>query len=113
VILASVLYLMSTLGVGLFISTISKTQQQSFLGGFLFALPAILLSGVMTPIRAMPDWLQAITLLNPVRYFVEVMRAVLLKAASLEDLQFQLIALAAFGLLIIGTAAARFQKTLQ
>lgn len=113
VVLASVLYLMSTLGVGLFISTISKTQQQSFLGGFLFALPAILLSGVMTPIRAMPEWLQAITLLNPVRYFVEVMRAVLLKAASIEDLRFQLVALAAFGLVIISTSAARFQKTLQ
>jgi ABC-2 type transport system permease protein len=113
VLLASLLYLMSTLGVGLFISTISKTQQQSFLGGFLFALPAILLSGVMTPIRAMPMWLQTVTLLNPIRYFVEVMRAVLLKAATFEDLQLQLGALALFGLVIISTSAARFQKTLQ
>jgi ABC-2 type transport system permease protein len=70
-------------------------------------------SGVMTPFRAMPGWLQAITLCNPVRYFVEVMRAVLLKAASLEDLSLQLLALAAFGLLIIGASALRFQKTLQ
>jgi ABC-2 type transport system permease protein len=113
VMLASVLYLMSTLGVGLFISTISRTQQQSFLGGFLFALPAILLSGVMTPIRAMPDWLQWVTLLNPVRYFVEVMRAVLLKAATLEDLRLQLAALAIFGFVIVTASAVRFQKTLR
>ncbi|HEX9243408.1 MAG TPA: ABC transporter permease, partial [Anaeromyxobacter sp.] len=69
VLVGTLLYLMTTLGVGLLISTLSATQQQSFLGGFLFVLPAILLSGVVTPIRAMPDWLRAVTYLNPVRYY--------------------------------------------
>jgi ABC-2 type transport system permease protein len=113
VALAAVLYLMSTLGMGLLISTISKTQQQSFLGGFLFTLPAILLSGVMTPIAAMPPWLQLVTALNPVRYFVEVMRAVLLKSATLSDTRPQLLALLAFGVAIISLSAVRFRKTLQ
>jgi ABC-2 type transport system permease protein len=65
VAVASVLYLMTTtLGVGLLISTLSQTQQQAFLGGFLFTLPAMLLSGVMTPIGSMPGWLQTFTHVN-------------------------------------------------
>jgi ABC-2 type transport system permease protein len=106
----TLLYLLTTLGVGLLISTVSRSQQQSFLGGFLFLLPAILLSGVMTPIRSMPAWLQAITYLNPVRYYAEVMRGALLRGAGFGDLAFQLAALAVLGGAIFGAAAARFQK---
>jgi ABC-2 type transport system permease protein len=109
---ASLLYLMSTLGTGLFIATISKSQQQAFLGGFLFALPAILLSGAMTPIRAMPAWLGAITWLNPVRYFVEIMRGVLLKGATANDLGLQFIALTLFGVTLIALSAQRFRQQL-
>jgi ABC-2 type transport system permease protein len=109
---ATVLYLLSTLGVGLFISTVSRTQQQSFLGGFLFMLPAIMLSGVITPIRAMPDWLRAVTYLNPVRYYVEAARGVLLRSATFSDLSFQLGALAVYGVAIFGLSALRFQKRL-
>jgi ABC-2 type transport system permease protein len=108
--LGTLLYLLSTLGVGLLISTASSNQQQSFLGGFLFALPAILLSGVMTPIRAMPAWLQAVTYLNPLRYFAELVRAILLKGAGLGDVAFQLAALLVFGAAILGLATARFHK---
>lgn len=103
------LYLFSTLGMGLFISTVSATQQQAFLGGFLFMLPAILLSGTMTPIRAMPNWLQAVTYLNPVRHFAEVMRGVLLRGAGLSDLWFQLVSLAVLGTALMGLAVARFR----
>ena len=106
----ALLYLLSTLGVGLLVSTVSRTQQQSFLGGFLFVMPAILLSGVMTPIRAMPAWLRAITYLNPVRYYVEVMRASLLKSAGLGELWPQLAALLVFGVGILATATLRFRK---
>ncbi len=112
IFVATLLYLLSTLGMGLFIAAMSTTQQQSFLGGFLFALPAILLSGVMTPIRAMPDWLQTITLANPVRYFVETMRAVLLKGAGFADVQFQLTALTVFGVLIFGFSVFKFKSRL-
>ncbi len=106
----TLLYLMTTLGVGLLISTVSRTQQQSFLGGFLFAMPAILLSGVMTPIRAMPQWLQAITWLNPVRYFAEVMRATLLRGAGFANLWPQLAALLVLGGALLATATLRFHK---
>jgi ABC-2 type transport system permease protein len=97
VLVGTLLYLMTTLGVGLLISTVSTSQQQSFLGGFLFVLPAILLSGVMTPIRAMPAWLQAVTWLNPVRYYAEVMRTTLLRGGGFGDLWPQLLALAVLG----------------
>jgi ABC-2 type transport system permease protein len=109
---ATLVYLMTTLGVGLLISTVSANQQQAFLGGFLFAMPAIILSGVMTPIRAMPGWLQLVTLLNPLRYFVEVMRGVLLRGAGFTDLWPQLAALAGLGVSILAVATARFHKRL-
>jgi ABC-2 type transport system permease protein len=105
------LYVFSTLGVGLLISTMSQNQQQAFLGGFIFMMPAILLSGVMTPIRAMPDWLQYVTYLNPVRHFAEVMRGVLLRGAGFGDLWSQLAALAILGFGIMGLAVSRFRTT--
>ena len=109
---ATLLYLMTTLGIGLFISTVSRTQQQSFLGGFLFLIPAILLSGTMSPLRAMPDWLVSATYLNPVRYYVELLRAVLLRGAGLSEVRLPLAALAVFGFTIVALAALRFQKRL-
>jgi len=105
-------YLCSTLGVGLFISTISNTQQQSFLGGFLFVLPAALLSGIMTPIRAMPEWLQLATWLNPLRFFAEVVRSVLLRGAGFADLWVQLAILFLYGVSILGLATWRFRTRL-
>lgn len=109
--LATLLYLLSTLGVGLLIATMSRTQQQAFVGGFLFMLPAVLLSGVMTPVRAMPDWLAWLTYLNPVRYYVEVLRGALLKGAGLADLWLQVLLLGVFGTLVMTVAAGRFRKT--
>lgn len=108
----TLLYLMTTLGAGLLISTMSGTQQQAFLGGFLFVMPAILLSGVMTPIRAMPGWLQALTYLNPLRYFAEVMRSTLLRGAGFAELWPQLASLAVFGAALLAVATARFRKRL-
>jgi ABC-2 type transport system permease protein len=110
--LGTLLYLCSTLGVGLFISTISSNQQQSFLGGFLFVLPAVLLSGIMTPIHAMPAWLQLATYLNPLRYFAELVRGVLLRGAGLRDLAPQLGALAVYGVAILAMATLRFRRRL-
>ncbi len=106
----TLLYLLSTLGVGLFISTLSATQQQSFLGGFLFVLPAVLLSGIMTPIHGMPAWLQAATWLNPLRYFQELVRANLMKGAGFRDVWPQLALLALFGAAIFTAATLRFRK---
>jgi ABC-2 type transport system permease protein len=106
----AVLYLCSTLGVGLLVSTVSATQQQAFLGGFLFILPAALLSGILTPIRAMPPWLQAATALNPLRWFAEVVRGVLLRGAGFAELWSQLAVLAVYGAVILGLATARFRR---
>ena len=93
-------------------STISRTQQQSFLAGFLFVLPAVLLSGVMSPIRAMPWWLEAVTWVNPVRHYAEVARGCLLRGAGFGDLAVQLIALAVLGGGVFALAVARFRTRL-
>jgi ABC-2 type transport system permease protein len=109
-LVGTLLYLLCTLGIGLLISSVSKTQQQSFLAGFLFIMPAILLSGVMTPISAMPGWLEVVTYLNPVRYFVEILRANLLRGAGFADLGWRLLALAGLGCAILMIATVRFRK---
>lgn len=109
---ATSLYLLTTLGIGLLISSISKSQQQAFMGGFLFMLPAALLSGIMTPVRSMPPWLQPFTILNPLRHYAEVLRGALLRGAGLFDLAPQLLVLAVMGGLIFSFAAYRFRKSL-
>ncbi|BDG10555.1 ABC transporter permease [Anaeromyxobacter paludicola] len=108
----TLLYLLTTLGVGLLISTMSRNQQQAFLGGFLFTLPAVLLAGVVTPISSMPPPLRLVTFANPLRYYAEVSRAVLQKGAGAAELWPQLAALAVFGLAIFGAAALRFRRRL-
>jgi ABC-2 type transport system permease protein len=110
VLVGTLLYLMTTLGVGLLVSTLSSTQQQSFLGGFLFVMPAILLSGVVTPIRGMPGWLQAVTWVNPLRYYAEVMRTTLMRGAGFGELWPQLLALAALGVTVLVAATKRFHE---
>jgi ABC-2 type transport system permease protein len=107
-----VLYLFSTLGAGLLISTMSENQQQAFLGAFLFMMPALLLSGIFSPIHSMPGWLQAITWLNPVRHFQEVMRGVLLKGAGFGDLWVQLAVLLVLGAGVMGLAVRRYRRQL-
>jgi ABC-2 type transport system permease protein len=107
---ATALYLLNTLGMGLLISTFSGSQQQAFMGGFLFMLPAALLSGIMTPVRSMPEWLAPWTLLNPLRHYAEILRGVLLRGAGAADLSRQLLALTLMGLVICSVAALRFRK---
>lgn len=75
-------YSLALVGVGLMISSISTTQQQAFLGAFVFMMPAILLSGFSSPVENMPHWLQTVTWVNPVRHFVEIVKGVFLKDAS-------------------------------
>ncbi len=110
---ATLLYLLSTLSMGLLISTISATQQQAFMGGFFFMMPAALLSGITTPIRSMPAWLQPLTLVNPLRHYTDVLRAVLVRGATLEDVLPQLVVLACFGVALATVASLRFRKTVE
>jgi len=109
---ATSLYLMTTLGVGLLISTVSSTQQQAMMSTFFFYFPAVLLSGFMFPINNMPIVIQWCTYLNPLRYFLVIIRGVFLKGVGLEILWPQLAALAIMGVATLWMAASRFQKTL-
>jgi len=106
-----VLYLLSVLGIGLLISTISRTQQEAFMASFLVIMPAILLSGFMFPVSSMPQVFQYLTLLNPLRHFLEVVRAVFLKGAGPGTLWPQCLALAIIGTGVLSFAASRFRKT--
>jgi drug efflux transport system permease protein len=110
-LLAGVLYLVSTLGLGLLISTFSTTQQEAVLTSFLFIMPLMLLSGFMFPVTSMPLAFQWVTLANPVRHFLEIVRAVFLKGAGLDALWRQYLALALIGGSVLVLAARRFHKT--
>ncbi len=111
-LVSTLAYLLSTLGAGLLISTLSLSQQQAFLGSFLFMLPAMLLSGNLTPLAAMPDWLRPLTYLNPLRYYIEILRAVLLRGSGWGDLWHELLALTVLGAAILSFSVMKFKKTL-
>jgi ABC-2 type transport system permease protein len=108
----SVLFMLSTLGAGLFLSTISNTQQQAMMGAFFFFQPAFMLSGFTFPIRNMPEPVQWLTLLNPMRYFMEIVRGLFLKGSGAAELWPQIAALGAFGVTILFLSALRFHKRL-
>lgn len=110
--LATAVYLLSVLGFGLFISTISKTQQQAMMATFLFFVPAILLSGLMFPIENMPVAIQCITYLNPLRYFLVIIRGIFLKGSGISILWPQFLALFILGASVVATSSLRFKKRL-
>jgi len=112
-LIASVLlFLLTSLGAGLFISTISQTQQQAIMSAFLFATPTFMLSGFAFPIRNMPVLIQYVTYLNPLRYFLEIVRGIFLKGVGVSVLWPQLTVLAAYGTVIMGLSALMFRKKL-
>ncbi len=106
------LFIMSTVGVGLFISTISQTQQQAVMASFFFFTPAFMLSGFAFPVRNMPIAVQYLSYLNPVRYFITIVRGIFLKGTGVEVLWPDMLALAAYGILILGASSLRFHKRL-
>jgi ABC-2 type transport system permease protein len=104
------IFLLTTLGTGLFISTICATQQQAMMTAFFFLMPSILLSGFMFPIENMPTAIQHLTYLLPMRYFLVIIRGIFLKGVGLAVLWPQVLALSVFAVLIITASAVRFQK---
>ena len=106
------LLLLSSLGIGLFASTIANTQQEAFLTVMFTMLPGIFLSGFFFPLDAMPQFLQIVSYAIPLRYFLVIIRTLLLKGVGLVAIQNEVIALAIFGVVIMGAAAARFRKRL-
>jgi ABC-2 type transport system permease protein len=109
---ATGLYLMTMLGIGLFISTISQTQQQAMISTFFFFFPAMLLSGFAFPIANMPQAVQWLTLANPLRYYLVIVRAIFLKGVGMDILWPQMLALAIMGTIMLSSASLRFHKTL-
>lgn len=106
------LFLLSSLGIGLFGSTIANTQQEAMLTVWMTLLPSIFLSGFFFPLEAMPKVLQWISYLFPLRYYLVIIRALLLKGVGLSALREQVLALTLFGLVLMGAAARRFRKRL-
>jgi ABC-2 type transport system permease protein len=107
----TVIYLLSTLGLGLFVSTVSSTQQQAMMTTtFFFLMPMIYLSGFIFPIENMPEWIQPITYLIPLRYFLVILRSIFLKGVGLETFWPEALALALCGATLLGLAIARLTK---
>ena len=111
-LVGAVLFILTTLSAGLFLSTISQTQQQAMMSSFFFITPAFMLSGFAFPIRNMPEVVQWFTYLNPLRYFMEIVRGVFLKGAGLSVLWPQLLALLVYGLAVLAISSLRFRKRL-
>jgi ABC-2 type transport system permease protein len=109
---SAVFYLASVVGMGLFISALSMTQQQAILGAFLLMVPAVLLSGFATPIDNMPDWLQPVTAINPLRYFLVVVQGVFLKDLPAQEVLHNTLPLVAIGSVTLTAAAWLFRRRL-
>ncbi len=109
---ATCLFLLSTLGTGLFISTVSRTRQQAMMTTFFFILPFFMLSGFVFPIANMPAFVQGLTYLNPLRYFLVIIRGIFLKGVGLHVLWPEYVALAVLGVLVFAGSVGRFRKHL-
>jgi ABC-2 type transport system permease protein len=110
---SAIFYLASVVGLGLFISALSMTQQQAILGAFLVMVPAMLLSGFATPIENMPAWLQHVTVVNPLRYFLVVVKGVFLKDIPLSEVARNTLPLAIIALFTLSAAAWLFRRRLE
>ncbi len=106
------LFLVTALGIGIFISSLAKTQVEAFLMTFATIMPTIFLSGFFFPIEAMPGWLQAISFVIPARYGLIIIRGIILKGVGLEILIEQVMAILIFATIIVTLASTRFKKKL-
>jgi ABC-2 type transport system permease protein len=111
VYVATMIYLIVVLGLGLWISTITRTQQQAMFVAFFVILIFLLMSGLFTPVDSMPDWAQGVAEFNPVKHFVWIMRAVLVRGAGLETVGPPMAGLAAGGIVVLALAVARYRKS--
>jgi ABC-2 type transport system permease protein len=110
-VLLSACFLLSTLGLGLLVSTVSKNQQQAMMSALFFVmLPMIFLSGFAFPIENMPKMIQYVTYALPLRYYFVIIRGIYLKGAGLSTLWDETLLLLVFGILVLGISIARFKK---
>jgi ABC-2 type transport system permease protein len=110
VFLAAAVYLVGALGIGLWVSTIAETQQQAMFVSYALMLVYLLMSGLFTPVRAMPDWAQWVAQASPVMHYTSLMRAVLLKGAGIADVARELVVLAVMGLAVLTLAVRQYHK---
>lgn len=108
----SIIFLMTSLGIGLFASTVAHTQQEAMLTVWMTLLPSIFLSGFFFPLEAMPQFLQWISYAMPLRYYLAIIRSLLLKGVGFAEIQGDVLALVIFGIVIMTAAALRFRKRL-
>ncbi|HYX06019.1 MAG TPA: ABC transporter permease [Bacteroidales bacterium] len=104
------IYLIAVLGLGLLLSTIAHTQQQAMLLSFFFMLIFIMMSGVFTSVETMPKWAQYMNIINPISYFMSIIRMILLKGSGLKDILGQVIHLLIYGIIILSLAILRYRK---
>jgi len=109
-LLSVTVYLLTTIGIGLFMSTLARTQQQAMMMTFFFLMPAIILSGFMFPIANMPKLIQYLTYVNPLRYFLIIVRGIFLKGSGLRVLWDQLLPLGSIGVVVLVLSILRFRK---
>jgi ABC-2 type transport system permease protein len=110
IFLSGAIYLFIILGFGLLVSTMTNTQQQAMLVSFFFMVIFILMSGLFTAVESMPQWAQEFNRINPLAYFIRIMRMVMLKGSTLSDICRPLIALAVYGVVVISLAVRRYRK---
>jgi len=111
VFLSATIYLIAALGIGLWISTLVGTQQQAMFITFFIVMIYLLMSGLFTPIHSMPEWAQWMTQVNPLKHFIEIMRAVMLKGAGIGDIVQPLAALAVFGGVVLTLAVRQYGRS--
>jgi ABC-2 type transport system permease protein len=107
---AGMLCVFAGIGLGTFIATFSRSQQQAQLLGFFVNPPLAMLSGATTPIEAMPEWMQSLSYLNPIRHFATIARGLMIRGAGIEVLYPNLLALIVFAVLLVSISAWRFRK---
>ena len=104
------IYLLVILGIGLFISTLADTQQQAMFVAFFFMIVFLMMSGLFTPIESMPDWAQKVNVINPIAYFIRVIRMILLKGSGIYDIIRELAALVIYACIMLSLAVWRYRK---
>jgi len=110
--IGSAAFLLASLGLGLFISTLAQTQQQSMITAFLFIIPMVTISGFGTPVSSMPEFFQRLSYLNPLRHVIFVLRSVYLKGVGLEVLWPSIAFMTVFATILLAISILRFHKSL-
>jgi ABC-2 type transport system permease protein len=107
----AVVYLITTLAFGLFVSTLAHTQQQVMFVSFFFMIVFVMMSGIFTPIESMPQWAQKMNYLNPIAWFMRIVRMILLKGSGFNDIKTEFLVLLGYGLTMLSLAVWRYRKS--